>query len=206
MVRPEDTIRVPRLYHGSTEDTGSRGTLEPNVPPHPYTNDGRPRSESETSQGNGHMGESGNRTSGSARPHLGPKLISQEETTEIARRAVENGIQETKRSLAGNEVVSDVAKPKLIIDLRHSNIVHIPEPVVDIIKDEVERWVCFSAPANTTNSNREDMRGDLGLTSRRLSLSNNHIFHIPFRFSECSHLRYLNIRANNFREFPKGVR
>lgn len=50
------------------------------------------------------------------------------------------------------------------------------------------------------------MRGDLGLTSIRLSLSNNHIFHIPFRFSECSHLRYLNIRANNFREFPKGVR
>lgn len=52
----------------------------------------------------------------------------------------------------------------------------------------------------------QDMRGDLGLTNSRLSLSNNHIFHIPFRFSECSHLRYLNIRANNFREFPKGVR
>ena len=207
MVRPEDTIRVPRLYHGNTEeDTGSRGTPEPNAPPHPPADDGRPRSESEISQGNGHMGESGNRTSGSARPHPGPKLISQEETTEIARRAVENGIQETKRSLAGNEVVSDVVKPKLTIDLGHSNIVRIPEPVVDIIKDEVERWVCFSAPANTMNSNREDMRGDLGLTSRRLSLSNNHIFHIPFRFSECSHLRYLNIRANNFREFPKGVR
>lgn len=41
--------------------------------------------------------------------------------------------------------------------------------------------------------------------SLRLSLSNNHLFHIPYRFAECSHLRYLNIRANNFREFPKGV-
>jgi hypothetical protein len=40
----------------------------------------------------------------------------------------------------------------------------------------------------------------------RLSLSNNHLFHIPYRFAECSHLRYLNIRANNFREFPRGVR
>ena len=207
MVRPEDTIRVPRLYHGNTEeDTGSRGTPEPNVPPHPSTNDGRLKSESETSQGNGHMGKSGNRTSGSARPHPGPKLISQEETTEIARHAVENGIQETKRSLAGNEAVSDVVKPKLTIDLGHSNIVSIPESVVDIIKDEVERWVSFSSCKYNELQSSKTMRGDLGLTSRRLSLSNNHIFHIPFRFSECSHLRYLNIRANNFREFPKGVR
>lgn len=40
----------------------------------------------------------------------------------------------------------------------------------------------------------------------RLSLSNNQLLHIPYRFAECAHLRYLNIRANNFREFPKGVR
>jgi Leucine-rich repeat (LRR) protein len=44
------------------------------------------------------------------------------------------------------------------------------------------------------------------LTLSRLSLSNNHLFRIPYRFAECAHLRYLNIRANNFREFPKGVR
>lgn len=40
----------------------------------------------------------------------------------------------------------------------------------------------------------------------RLSLSNNYLVRIPYRFSECAHLRYLNIRANNFREIPKGVR
>lgn len=39
----------------------------------------------------------------------------------------------------------------------------------------------------------------------RLSLSNNHINQIPSRFSECVHLRYLNIRANDFTEFPKEV-
>jgi hypothetical protein len=32
-----------------------------------------------------------------------------------------------------------VVKPKLTIDLGHSNISRIPEPVVDAIKDEVER-------------------------------------------------------------------
>lgn len=136
MIRPEDTIRVPRLYHGNTEeDIGNRGTPERSVP----HNDGPPKSEQEALQFNGHMGDSGISAGGSTRPHAGPKLLSQEETTEIARRAVENGIQETKRSLAGNEVVSDVVKPKLTIDLGHSNIVRIPESVVDIIKDEVER-------------------------------------------------------------------
>lgn len=59
---------------------------------------------------------------------------------ELARRAVENGLRETKRSLAGSEDVSDAVKPKLTIDLGYSNIVRIPEPVVDIIKDEVERY------------------------------------------------------------------
>lgn len=39
----------------------------------------------------------------------------------------------------------------------------------------------------------------------RLSLSNNYLSRIPYRFHECAHLRYLNIRANNFREIPKGV-
>ena len=66
-------------------------------------------------------------------------MLSQEETLELARRAVKDGIQETKRSLAGNEAVTDVVKPKLTIDLGHSNIVRIPEAVVDLIKDEVER-------------------------------------------------------------------
>ncbi|KAH8697192.1 putative cell morphogenesis protein Sog2 [Talaromyces proteolyticus] len=108
----------------------------------------------------------------SATRHLTP-----EETIELTQQAVENGIQDTKRSLAGSEAVSDVVRPKLTIDLGHSHIAQIPEGVVDIIKDEVER----------------------------LSLSNNHLLHIPYRFSECAHLRYLNIRANNFREFPKGI-
>lgn len=75
----------------------------------------------------------------------GPKPLTPDETIELAKRAVESGIQDTKRSLAGSEAVTDVVKPKLTIDLGHSHIVRIPEPVVDIIKDEVERYVCSSA-------------------------------------------------------------
>jgi hypothetical protein len=65
--------------------------------------------------------------------------ISVEETIELAANAVEAGRRETPRSLAGSEEVSDAVTPKLTIDLGHSNIARIPEPVVDLIKDEVER-------------------------------------------------------------------
>ncbi|CAI7645538.1 unnamed protein product [Penicillium manginii] len=175
MTRPEDTVRGLRPYRGDVDDEeGGRKSIDSLVPPPLSYNDGAQRSEGEESRPGTAMGDN---SSGSGRQGSGPKMLSHEETIELARCAVESGIQDTKRSLAGSEAVTDVVKPKLTIDLGHSHIVRIPEPVVDIVKEEVER----------------------------LSLSNNHLFHIPYRFAECSHLRYLNIRANNFREFPKGV-
>ncbi|KAJ6123853.1 Leucine rich repeat 4 [Penicillium samsonianum] len=173
MTRPEDTIRGPRLNRGETdEDEMENGTpesgslLASQSDDSPYFDEG-----SRPSTALGDTPES------ASKQPTGLKTLSPEETIELARHAVESGIQDTKRSLAGSEAVTDVVKPKLTIDLGHSHIARIPEPVVDLIKDEVER----------------------------LSLSNNQLFHIPYRFAECSHLRYLNIRANNFREFPKGV-
>ncbi|KIW70804.1 hypothetical protein PV04_03042 [Phialophora macrospora] len=106
-----------------------------------------------------------------------PLLLSLEDTTELFRRKVADARQDTEHALAGSEAVSEVVKPKLTLDLGHSNIARLPESVVDLIKTEVER----------------------------LSLSHNQIWHIPLRFSECSHLRYLNIRSNVFREIPRGV-
>ncbi|EKV19696.1 Cell morphogenesis protein Sog2, putative [Penicillium digitatum] len=173
MIRSEETMRGPRLSRGETdEDETENGTLESGgflasqSDDFPYPEEG--------SRPNTALGDVSESTS---KQPTGPKTLSPEETIELARNAVESGIQDTKRSLAGSEAVTDVVKPKLTIDLGHSHIARIPEPVVDLIKDEVER----------------------------LSLSNNQLFHIPYRFAECSHLRYLNIRANNFREFPKGV-
>ncbi|KAK5272271.1 RAM signaling network component [Exophiala xenobiotica] len=104
-------------------------------------------------------------------------LLSLEDTTDLFKRKVADARQDTEHALAGSEAVRDVVKPKLTLDLGHSNIARLPESVVDLIKDEVER----------------------------LSLSHNQIWHIPLRFSECSHLRYLNIRSNVFREIPRGV-
>ncbi|KAL5342573.1 RAM signaling pathway protein-domain-containing protein [Aspergillus crustosus] len=178
MVRPDDTLTMLRPYRELEEDEAGTHNAEPTAPSSSSSSssntEGSVKSEDEVTLVNGSIGETSSKTTNAPN---GSRGLSPEETIQLARRAVENGIQETKRSLAGSEAVSDVVKPKLTIDLGHSNISRIPEPVVDVIKDEVER----------------------------LSLSNNQLVHIPYRFAECSHLRYLNIRANNFREFPKGV-
>ncbi|KAL4809023.1 RAM signaling pathway protein-domain-containing protein [Aspergillus unguis] len=172
MLRPEDTLRMPRSYRDMEEDT-SRHTPEPPALASSSSSNTEVsvKSEDDAILVNESTGETGSKPARSREP------LTPDETIQLARRAVENGIQETKRSLAGSEAVGDVVKPKLTIDLGHSNISRIPEPVVDAIKDEVER----------------------------LSLWNNQLVHIPYRFAECSHLRYLNVRSNNFREFPKGV-
>ncbi|KAL1960217.1 hypothetical protein VTO42DRAFT_8760 [Malbranchea cinnamomea] len=155
--RPDDTVRPLRAYRGDTNGdlkeqnhlpATSANYVVPRDEPLPRTN--RPASS---------------------------KLLTPEQVIHLAQRAVDTGIQETKRSLAGSEGVESVVRPKLTIDLGHSSIGMVPDSMVDIIKDEVAR----------------------------LSLSNNHIDRIPARFSECVHLRYLNIRANNFTEFPKEV-
>lgn len=132
MVHPQDTIRAPRSYNGEA-DQNDRPTGVPE--PSYFSVDRLPNHEEEASQTNGSERDEHERI------HSGPRFLSQEETIELASRAVESGIQETKRSLAGNEVVSDVVKPKLTIDLGHSNIVRVPEAVVDVVKNDVERCV-----------------------------------------------------------------
>ncbi|OAL67396.1 cell morphogenesis protein Sog2 [Trichophyton rubrum] len=157
MSRMDDTVRPHRPHRTDTS----------NEIKEPYARTGSPN--------NGNS----SRDEVSTRPHkpAPSKLLAEDLIIELAQRAVDSGIQDTKRSLAGSEAVEGVVRPKLTIDLGHANIARVPEAVVNIIKDEVAR----------------------------LSLSNNHIDRIPSRFSECIHLRYLNIRANNFTEFPRVV-
>lgn len=169
ILRPEDA-RIPRSYRmqdyerprAASEDT--RGQLEDSF------------QASQLGAATYESSERGNETSESGGVSES-KNLSIEGTIELARKAVETGREDTQNALAGNEAVSEAVRPKLTIDLGHANITRIPEPVVDLIKDEVER----------------------------LSLSHNQIWHVPYRFAECSQLRYLNIRTNFFRDFPKAV-
>lgn len=147
----------------------------------------RPRASSEDTRSNGDavlaaaFGDSPPRVedpSPSQANRLEPSLLSLEQTTDLFKTKVEDARKDTEHALAGgSEEVSEAVKPKLTLDLGHANIARLPESVVDLIKAEVER----------------------------LSLSHNQIWHIPLRFAECLHLRYLNIRSNVFREIPRGV-
>ena len=104
-------------------------------------------------------------------------LLSVEETTLLFKTKIEDARQHRENNLEGAPDVVDGMKPNLTLDLGHSKIARLPETVVDLIREEVER----------------------------LSLSHNQIWHIPLRFAECSQLRYLNIRQNVFREIPRGI-
>lgn len=138
MARPEDTVRGLRLYRTETDDEEmENGTPDPSDSfSQNLQQEDSPGPDKNESQTGTALGEAP--ASASKQP-AGPKPLTPEETIELARTAVESGIQDTKRSLAGSEAVTDVVKPKLTIDLGHSNIIRIPEPVVDLIKDEVER-------------------------------------------------------------------
>lgn len=168
ILRPEDAVRISRPYRTDDRDTSrasSQDTLvepdQPSIAQNASTAESQSAPTQPADQG----------------PKPITEVLSAEATIEKTRIAVEEGRKITQDALAGSEAVSEVVRPKLTIDLGHSKIARLPEPVVDLIKDEVER----------------------------LSLSHNQIWHIPYRFEECAQLRYLNIRTNNFREFPRAV-
>ncbi|KAH0543838.1 hypothetical protein FGG08_001877 [Glutinoglossum americanum] len=104
--------------------------------------------------------------------------ISASQVVVLAEEAMKAAREETQRSVAGGDaVVNGDLKPGVTIDLGHKYIARIPDEMVDIIKDEIER----------------------------LALSHNQISTFPDKFAECSRLRYLNIRSNFIREFPLAI-
>ncbi|RFU73177.1 hypothetical protein TARUN_9074 [Trichoderma arundinaceum] len=87
-------------------------------------------------------------------------------TREAMRHALENESQAVD--------VGPGLKSGVTIDLSRKGIQKLPEEVVDIVKNELER----------------------------LALSHNQLSSLPARFAECVSLRYLNIRGNQIKEFP----
>ncbi|KAJ9142309.1 RAM signaling pathway protein [Coniochaeta hoffmannii] len=92
----------------------------------------------------------------------------------MAREAMKVALEEDETQAAGASGVSNELRPGLTINLSHKNIQKLPDEVVDIIKNELERF----------------------------ALSHNNLQSFPARFSECTSLRYLNVRNNKIKEFP----
>ncbi|KAM5377378.1 hypothetical protein ACJZ2D_005059 [Fusarium nematophilum] len=99
--------------------------------------------------------------------------MSSAQVINLAREAMRNALEsENKAAEAG--AVGTGLKTGVTIDLSRKGIQKLPEEVVDIVKGELER----------------------------LALSHNQLSTLPPRFSECTSLRYLNIRGNQIKEFP----
>ncbi|KAG7135907.1 Leucine-rich repeat-containing protein sog2 like [Verticillium longisporum] len=103
--------------------------------------------------------------------------ISSAQVIALAREAMQNALRENESQAAEASAVSNDLKPGVTIDLSRKGIQKLPEEVVDIIKNELER----------------------------LALSHNQVASFPSRFAECTSLRYLNVRNNQIREFPLPV-
>ncbi|KAI1373801.1 RAM signaling pathway protein-domain-containing protein [Hypoxylon crocopeplum] len=103
--------------------------------------------------------------------------LSSSQVITLARQAMTSALQENETQAAEASGVSTELKPGITIDLSRKNIQALPDEVVDIIKNELER----------------------------LALSHNKLSSLPSRFSECTHLRYLNLRANLIKEFPLSL-
>ncbi|KAJ5445220.1 RAM signaling pathway SOG2 [Penicillium cf. griseofulvum] len=190
--RSEDTVRGLRLNRSETdEDEMENGTPESGSFLASQGDD--PSYLDEGSRPSTALGDALETT---GKQQAGQKTLSPEETIELARHAVESGIQDTKRSLAGSEAVTDVVKPKLTIDLGHSRIARIPEPVVDLIKDEVER----------ANNFREFPKGVYKLPLLEiLDLSRNKIKELPNEISKLKSLRVLSMMQNRLTDLPAGL-
>ena len=170
ILRHDDAVRIPRAFRMDSHDR-----------PRAASEDTRPKgSDSTPNQSGSLLDDSPPRDCESHTPQdekPEAPLLSVEETTELFRSKIEDARQHRQNNLDGAPDVADGMKPNLTLDLGHSKIARLPETVVDLIREEVER----------------------------LSLSHNQIWHIPLRFAECSQLRYLNIRQNVFREIPRGI-
>jgi hypothetical protein len=130
---------------------------------------------------------------------------------EIFTEAVEKARQGIKQNLVGSGEVSETVNLKLSIDLKSKRLEDLPDEVVDIVKRDVERYVnpstillivlCRSLSLENW-LNVSGMRADFDCS---LKLDYNHIWHIPYKFEECVMLKYLNLRNNRFKDFPKAV-
>ena len=68
----------------------------------------------------------------------GGQILTDEDVIALARAAIEASRDEIRRGRDGVDAV-DLQQPGVTVDLGHKNIIRLPDEVVDIIKDEIER-------------------------------------------------------------------
>ena len=72
-----------------------------------------------------------------------PNPILASQVIDLAKEAMKNALMENETKAAEASGVSNELKPGVTIDLSHKNIQNFPDEVVDIIKNELERYCSF---------------------------------------------------------------
>ncbi|KAF2196484.1 hypothetical protein GQ43DRAFT_405030 [Delitschia confertaspora ATCC 74209] len=105
--------------------------------------------------------------------------ITDDEVVALARAAIDQSREDISQRAVSDtpEVPRASQQPGITIDLSHRFIARLPEEVIDVIRTEIER----------------------------LALSSNLLTTLPSRLTECTRLRYLNVRHNLLREIPDVV-
>lgn len=119
----------------------------------------------------------------------------------IAARA-RSGVKEHRRN---GSVFSD-GHPGATLDVSHRNIERIPQGVIELIKDEIERSEQPSPRKKKEQNVFISCCVDNNYWACRLALAHNRLTSFADEFSGLVHLRYLNLRANYLQEFPLVVR
>ncbi|TWU74886.1 RAM signaling network component [Metarhizium rileyi] len=103
-------------------------------------------------------------------------IVSPAQVIGLAREAMQTAL-ESEGQAADAGAAGTPLRTGVTVDLSRKGIQKLPEEVVDIVKNQLER----------------------------LALSHNQLSSLPSRFSECTSLRYLNIRGNQIKEFPLSL-
>lgn len=82
-----------------------------------------------------------------------PIMASQ--VIDLAKEAMKNALEENETKAAEASGVSNELKPGVTIDLSHKNIQNFPDEVVDIIKNELERYFPQLEPVGRIIDNRQ---------------------------------------------------
>jgi hypothetical protein len=80
--------------------------------------------------------------------------ITASQVIDLAKEAMKNALEENETKAAEASGVSNGLKPGVTIDLSHKNIQNFPDEVVDIIKNELERYGSHSEPVGQTTDSR----------------------------------------------------
>ncbi|KAL1883916.1 RAM signaling network component [Diaporthe australafricana] len=116
--------------------------------------------------------------------------IAQSQVIVLARDAMKKAVEENHSQAAEASAVSSELKPGVTVNLSHKNIQKLPEEVVDVIKDQLERISEFPLPLCDLKS------------LEILDLGRNQLRNLPPDIARLTSLKVFAVQKNLIKELP----